>query len=222
MIITLEGAPAVGKSTIAGALNFQVVPEVNRLFGKKSGLASDNGWYLERQLDRWHLAKKAERNANIVVLDGDILQPLWFSACFWREDWGNISETVSFFEQAAKDNKLALPDKYICLVVDEETRAKREHDRCIKAERPFDQTAVKVARYTALSSFLPAYFSTLNEVFPGLACIIETGEPLDVVASLVKNQRRSPQYSPQEVVRFAGEWCRQYKGNAERQAGHAA
>ena len=212
----------MGKSTIAGALNFQVVPEVNRLFGKKSGLAGDNSWYLERQLDRWQLAEKTKRNVNNVVLDGDVLQPLWFSACFWREDWADISETVSFFEKAINNNKLALPDKYICLVVDEETRAKREQERCIKAERYLDQAAAKVARYAALSSFLPAYFSTLNEVFPGLACIIETGEPPDVVASLVKNQRRSPPYSPQEVVRFAGEWCRQYKGNAERQAGHAA
>jgi hypothetical protein len=73
-----------------------------------------------------------------------------------------------------------------------------------------------------LSSFLPTYFSALNEVFPGLACIIETGEPPDVVAELVKDQRRSPQYGPQEVVDFAGEWCRQYKVNAQRGAGHAA
>src|SRR5262245_7983405 len=132
MIITLEGAPAVGKSTIASALNFQVVLEVNRLFGKRSGSARDNRWYLERQLERWQLAKHAARNA---VLDGDILQPLWFSACYWQEDWADISETVSFFEQAISDDKLALPDKYVCLVVNEETRAKREHARCIRAGR---------------------------------------------------------------------------------------
>jgi hypothetical protein len=216
VIIAIEGAPAVGKSTIAGTLNFQVVPEVNRLFGKKPGLAGDSGWYLERQLDRWQLAENARRNAVDVVLDGDVLQPLWFSACFWRERWGNIGETANFFEKAISNNRFALPDKYICLVVDEETRAQREHERCIREKRHPDQAAAKIARYAPLGSFLAAYFSALNEAFPGLASVIEARRSPDAVASLVKNQRRSPPYSPQKVVRFACEWCRQYKADAQR------
>jgi hypothetical protein len=185
-------------------------------------LPGENSWYLARQLDRWQLAEKAKGNGVNVVLDGDILQPLWFSACFWREHSGDINETANFFERAMEDNKLALPDKYVCLTVDEETRAKREYERCIKAERPLDEVVAKIERYAALGLFLPKYFSALNEMFPGLVCIIEASEPAGFVASMIKDHRRSSQYSPREVVGFASSWCRQYKAKAERQAGYAA
>ena len=55
MIFCLEGASAIGKSTLAKELSrsygFDVVPEANELFKRN---ANDYpNWYLDRQVERW-------------------------------------------------------------------------------------------------------------------------------------------------------------------------
>ena len=92
MIITLEGAPAVGKSTIARELEsgsgFKRIPEVNELFKSRPENESSD-WYAKQQLKRMSLTGlSAER----CVFDGDPFQVVWFSWMYserinqsWRE-----------------------------------------------------------------------------------------------------------------------------------------
>ncbi len=78
MIICLEGPSAVGKTTTCLALAEQmdayIIPEVNALFTRPAE-ASPN-WYLECQAARWEIAQRQQEQNALVVLDGDLFQPL--------------------------------------------------------------------------------------------------------------------------------------------------
>jgi deoxyadenosine/deoxycytidine kinase len=156
MIVTLEGAPAVGKSTIASMLGDDVISEVNVLFGKKTAADHDNDWYLQRQLDRWQSASAVDQANNLVVLDGDIFQPLWFSALFWQESWGSVEETEQFFQRAAASKLVALPDQFVCIAASEDARVQRELARSLAKGRSQEQAIVKANRYKEMGSFLDA------------------------------------------------------------------
>jgi predicted ATPase len=71
-IISIEGAPGVGKSTIAAALarlGAFVVPEVNQLFAEPKPEPPD--WYYDRQNARWEMAQLKAAQGRLAVLDGD-------------------------------------------------------------------------------------------------------------------------------------------------------
>ena len=89
MIVTLTGAPAVGKSTTATAMVADhrafVVPEVNKLFARPKN--EPKSWYLERQVARWEMGLCQANNFDWIIFDGDLFQPLWFSWIFHDEPW---------------------------------------------------------------------------------------------------------------------------------------
>lgn len=74
MILCLEGASAVGKTTCCRALQdglgAAVIPEVNALFERPSIAPED--WYLGRQEERYALAGAATKTHPLAVLDGDL------------------------------------------------------------------------------------------------------------------------------------------------------
>jgi hypothetical protein len=222
LILTLEGAPAVGKSTTAAALGYYIVPEVNKLFGKKAGKQSENTWYLQRQLERWRVARKAETASQTVVLDGDVFQPIWFSALFWQEDWVDIETTVEFFDRAMREGNVAMPSKFVVLSIPEETRAEREVARCLEAGRSTHAAAQKIARYSAFAEFQHTLFSMLNDKFPGLVCFLEASPPPQANAARLRALERSPQYEQCDVLQFMADWCRNYRYQATRGPQRAA
>lgn len=79
-IICFEGASAVGKTStskrLAAEQGAYVVEEVNKLFIKPQVEQRHKKWYLERQVDRWALAKKKESEHSLVILDGDPIHAL--------------------------------------------------------------------------------------------------------------------------------------------------
>ncbi|HEY9650862.1 MAG TPA: AAA family ATPase, partial [Coleofasciculaceae cyanobacterium] len=83
-LICLEGASAVGKTTTSKALaeryGAYIVPEVNQLFQPPT--PEPIYWYFERQVERWTLAQSQLKNHDLVVLDGDPFQPLWYNWAF--------------------------------------------------------------------------------------------------------------------------------------------
>ena len=97
-IICFEGASAVGKTALSeylrDNLNAFVIPEVYLLFQRTPD--EPKFWYFERQIERWQLAEKASKNYEIVILDGDPFQPVWYNWAY-DFDFGDPFEEITDF-----------------------------------------------------------------------------------------------------------------------------
>ncbi len=89
MILSFEGPPAAGKSTISKALADNqkafVIPEVNLLFDRPDNVTEN--WFLSRQVERWEIGIKEKEKYEWIIFDGDLFQPLWFNWIFEDEGW---------------------------------------------------------------------------------------------------------------------------------------
>lgn len=131
-IICLEGPNAVGKTTVAAALaaadDAFVIPEVNVLFERPPDESPE--WYFERQVDRWSAGTKAARGKDLVILDGDPFQPLWYNWAYDFSGWQSLEFLASFYGPRVARQELSFPDRYVILEADEATlRARKRVDR---------------------------------------------------------------------------------------------
>ena len=147
-IISLEGASAVGKTTTAEALcdEFDAyrVPEVNALFDASK--EDSTTWYFERQCDRWKLAVDREREHELVVLDGDVLQPLWYNWIAHRlsdelatiEEFAPLDSIYHFFREKMQERSVGFSDRYFLLYTDDSTLRRRKDNDETRTRRNFE------------------------------------------------------------------------------------
>ncbi len=147
-IILLEGASAVGKTTTAEALcdEFSAyrVPEVNALFDTSK--EDSTTWYFERQCDRWEIAVNRERDHEFVILDGDVLQPLWYNwiAHGLSDDRADIEEFApldsiyQFFREKLQERAVGFPDRYFFLHTDTDSLRRRKNGDETRTRRNFE------------------------------------------------------------------------------------
>ncbi|NIK75239.1 adenylate kinase family enzyme [Paenibacillus castaneae] len=80
IIIGIEGASAVGKTTTSAKLAAEHgafhIPEVNTWW-KERPVPEYQEWWFERQVDRWSIAQKNAKNHPFVVIDIDLFQSFW-------------------------------------------------------------------------------------------------------------------------------------------------
>jgi hypothetical protein len=167
MILCLEGASAVGKTTTCRALEARlkaaVVPEVNALFERPHSAPDD--WYLERQVDRYTRACQALETHPLAVLDGDPFQPLWYNWSFGFKDCQSLDHLRGFFRPLVASGTLSLPARYFLLVTDEgELRRRREADQT-RSRRNFE-------RHLCLVETQRRYFSAMATLAPHLVEVI--------------------------------------------------
>ncbi len=214
MILCFEGAPAVGKSTLAAVLRDQagwlVLPEVNQLFGKPPPGPRRQADYLALTLKRWALAQAGMAEGRTVLLDGDVLQPLWFQACYADEDWGGLAATLDFYREALKAGRLGWPSRYVFVHVDEATRAQRERERGLLRGRTATEIEAKIARYRPLAQFQRDYFAALRAAFPALVLEIESRDLLSGARALRRLRPRTEALDGEAVLEHVGAWCRQH------------
>lgn len=213
MIICLEGAPAVGKSTLAALLRDQagwlVLPEVNQLFGKPPPGPRRHADYLDLTLRRWALAQAALAEGRTVLLDGDVLQPLWFQACYADEDWGGVEATLDFYREALAAGRLGWPSRYVFVCIDEATRAQRERERSALRGRTATEIEAKIARYRPLVPCQRDYFAALRAAFPALVLEIESRDLLSCASEVRRLRPRTEALDGQALLEHVGAWCRQ-------------
>ncbi|HEU0052039.1 MAG TPA: AAA family ATPase, partial [Longimicrobium sp.] len=130
-IVCLEGPSAVGKTTLAAALAESVgaflVPEVNLLFERPAD--EPTMWYLERQAERWAIAAKEAADGALVVLDGDVFQPLWYNWSYGFEGRQSLDALEAFYRPRLASGEIGFPALYAVLRASEETlRARKEAD----------------------------------------------------------------------------------------------
>ncbi len=168
-IISIEGASAVGKTTVCLALEaehgFTRIPEVNELYSRVPD--EPPSWYFERQIDRWKMACDVSSSGGSAVLDGDPFQPMWYNWIFPELGLQPISEVVRFYHDKVSAGIIRFPDRYYLLTTSElELRQRKESDRS-RSRRNFE-------KHLRLIKPQLAYFTAMNEGGRGLVSIVES------------------------------------------------
>ncbi|WP_248905015.1 ATP-binding protein [Halocatena marina] len=147
-IISLEGASAVGKTTTAKALCTEFdayrVPEVNTLFDTSEEDATT--WYFERQCDRWQLAVDRETDHELVILDGDVFQPIWYNWIAHHQtnthatidEFAPLDSICRFYREKLKEKSVGFPDRYFLLTATDETLRRRKRNDETRIRRNFE------------------------------------------------------------------------------------
>lgn len=203
MILAIEGAPGVGKSATAAALQragAYVVPEVNLLFARPN--SEPTGWYHDRQTARWEMAQLKASQGALSVLDGDPLQPIWFGWIFENEP----SESIAFYRRKFVDRGMKVPDQYVFLHIAEDER----RDRMLKRERARglgeERAQLKTARYSRMVQPQMAFFNAISDRFQGWVTFVEATSVEKTVAAVTSIQGPIAAPDSVEVIDFISEW----------------
>ena len=214
-IISIEGAPDVGKSAIAAALarlGAFVVPEVNQLFAKPKPEPPD--WYYDRQNARWEMAQLKAAQGRLAVLDGDPFQPIWFSWIYQDEDWPPVSDAVEFYRRRIADHRMAFPGLYVFAWIAEAERRERmlarERARGLEEER----ARRKTAHYARMVEPQRRFFGALADRFPGSVLFVETACLDETLAGVRAAQERTAPMDSLEALNFIAEWAANNPSNA--------
>jgi deoxyadenosine/deoxycytidine kinase len=183
-IICLEGASGVGKSTtckeLATGFNAYVVKEVIELFEIPENESTE--WYLERQVERWFIANEKLKTHELVLLDGDIFQPLWYNWCYGFTQDRTLALLNNFYRKHLLNHTIDFPDSYIVLCTNEtELRHRKENDRTRKRIN-FDKH---------LSFIEPQlhYFNAISHVVKGYVHIHEAKSIQNNVDYIISNKQ---------------------------------
>ena len=60
-------------------------------------------WYFEKQVERWNIAVQKSEQYELVILDGDIYQPLSYNWCF---HFGIFNQPLSLIENFYKEKMI--------------------------------------------------------------------------------------------------------------------
>lgn len=160
-IICFEGPSAVGKTTTATAFGagdgVSTVPEVNTLFDRPKD--EPTNWYLERQVERWVVAREKNKSNDTVVLDGDPFQPLWYSWAYDYTEGQDLDFLEQFYRPKVFDGTIVFPDLYIIFDTSEDELRNRRKSDTLRQRRNFEKHLELIEpqqRYfRAVSSFSP-------------------------------------------------------------------
>ena len=186
-IICFEGASAVGKSSTSKLLkekfNAFTIDEVNKLFERPNNAATT--WYFERQVERVSIAISEIIYHEIVILDGDPFQPLWYNWCYDFIGWQPLEALDHFYREVISKGQIKFPDQYFYLHTDEEElRKRKEHD-----------SNSKRANFEKHLQFIRpqrAYFDYMNQLEPTLVKFINAttvNNNAETIVSFLKESR---------------------------------
>ena len=180
-IICFEGASAVGKTSLSKYLsenfNAYVIPEVNLLFQRPTN--ESKFWYFEKQVERWELAVEASKNYQIVILDGDPFQPLWYNWAYNFDVLQPLETIADFYREKLADAKIAFPDKYFILTVNNDDLRKRKISDASRTRKNFE-------RHLRFIKPQLAFFDFIKSINNDLVEFIENRE-IEITAAKVIN-----------------------------------
>ncbi len=178
-IICIEGASAVGKTTVCRLLEevygFTRIPEVNELFRRVSG--AGRNWYFDRQIDRWKMGRDISTSGGTAVLDGDPFQPIWYNWIFQEEGLQSLSDTVGFFRENVMAGNIKFPDKYYVLTISTLELTRRRNADLSRSRRNFE-------KHLRLIEPQFAYFEAIGTNFPSLVRTVESMNSREVTQEI--------------------------------------
>ncbi|WP_070128366.1 MULTISPECIES: AAA family ATPase [Bacillus cereus group] len=167
-IIAFEGASAVGKSTTCRELERNygafIIPEVNVLFERPK--KTHRTWYFEKQVERWNIAVQKSQQYELVILDGDIYQPLSYNWCFHFDIFNQpLSLIENFYKEKIINEEIGFPDQYFYLYTSEEELRKRKESDGTRKRRNFE-------KHLHIAKPFQRYYENLNNVTKGYCKLI--------------------------------------------------
>jgi thymidylate kinase len=167
-IICFEGASAVGKTATSKALKDKcgafVVPEVNQLFERPENEPDE--WYFERQVDRWQLALENSQTDELVVLDGDPFQPLWYNWAYNFVGWQKLDFMERFYGAMMQNKMIEFPHLYFIFSTSEAELRKRRAGDATRQRRHFEIHLKMIAP-------MRRYFEAMHAAAPGQVLFLE-------------------------------------------------
>jgi len=207
MMIAIEGAPGVGKSTTAAALaagGAYVIPEVNRLFARPN--PEPPHWYCERQVARWEMARLRSSQGQLAVLDGDPYQPLWFAWIYNDDGWPQSSAAFSFYRDRIVHGQMGFAALYVFVHVPEPLRHQRMLARELSRGLTTEIAQKKIDRYARMVEPQRRLFAALAERFPGWVLDIETVSLDSSLAAIRRAIAAVPTIDALEAFDFIEHW----------------
>ncbi|MBD1842622.1 hypothetical protein H6F89_04190 [Cyanobacteria bacterium FACHB-63] len=206
-ILCFEGPSAVGKTTTAQSLKAAhgafVIPEVNQLFGKPEVASAE--WYFERQVDRWLIAIAHNSSHNLVILDGDPFQPLWYN---WAYDFVNgqrLGFLNQFYRPRVETKTIGFPDRYIVFSAREDELRNRKLRDTTRQRGGFEQHLKMIQPQRR-------YFQAMQTLMPDRVLFLEAEriqKNVEFVQQNISNPvRRNPNHSV-ELFDQLVQWLRE-------------
>lgn len=202
-IICLEGPSAVGKTTISQELASQgayVVPEVNALFTRPK--EDTPTWYVERQVERWQIARQESHRHPLVVLDGDPFQPLWYNWAYRFVGWQDLDALEGFYRPYLVRRELNFPDRYFLLKASIENLRLRKAGDLTRQRRRFE---------THLQFIAPQrrYFLTMQSLAPERVTVLDAQSVADSVHRIkTMAVNLSAEKRPVDIFDMLVQWLR--------------
>ncbi|MEM7102876.1 MAG: chloramphenicol acetyltransferase [Bacteroidota bacterium] len=151
-IICFEGPSGVGKTTLAQMLSgdFNIIPEVNQLFERSEN--EHEYWYYERQLERYTIAKNANKPT---IFDGDIFQPIWYNwVCNYPANFLGNKETHAWYKAKIEQGLIKFPNLYIIFDTNEKDLRTRKENDTTRTRRNFEKHLKIIAPLRRYYKFL--------------------------------------------------------------------
>lgn len=194
-IICLEGASAVGKTTVSRLLEQKFgyirVAEVNELFKRSTNESST--WYFERQIDRWKLAREVSKKGGIAVLDGDPFQPVWYNWIFANDGLQPLNEVFDFYHCKIQRGDIEFPNKYIVLNSSHSELSKRKESDLTRSRRHFD-------KHLHLIEPQSEYFEAMCSVSSNSVEFIKSDKPSNVANKIANLDKPANKLNSLEVL----------------------
>jgi deoxyadenosine/deoxycytidine kinase len=179
-IVCLEGASAVGKTTVSKLLEKEFgyvrIAEVNELFERSINESST--WYFERQIDRWKLAREVSRKGGVAVLDGDPFQPVWYNWIFANDGLQPLNKVFDFYQCRVQSGDIEFPNKYIVLKTPRSELSARKESDPTRSRRNFD-------KHLKLIEPQFEYFKAMCSISLNSVEFIESDNPRNVADKIV-------------------------------------
>jgi thymidylate kinase len=213
MIISLEGVPAIGKSTTSQAMANSdrafVVSEVNMLFARPKNQPED--WYLSRQVARWEIGIRQLENFDWIIFDGDLFQPLWFSWIYNNEGWNDLEYNEKFYREQIIQGRICFPDVYFLLSTTNDEIWKRALKRGIEVGKDEEKIRYKFERYKRLVEPQKRYFEAFHANFSEKVKFLDSVTLEENLKFITSISQQKPAYQDIDILDFLVSWLRENK-----------
>lgn len=108
------------------------------------------------------------KNYKIVILDGDPFQPLWYNWAYSFDVLQPLETIADFYREKLADGKIAFPDRYFILTVNNDNLRKRKINDASRTRKNFERHLQFIKPQLAFFDFIKSINNDLVEFIENL------------------------------------------------------